>query len=439
MKFSFLMNLMISEINLSFKIIYFFNSIKMIENTNAKNQIVSFDVNTYVENRIQKLMKEHDEVVKEQYYLHKELTDEEYNKLINDLEIRMHNVPEEYLKPTNPYTTEKQIQEQWQLMCIKEKGLIERDMKRMHEFKVFIESERKKLMAVPTNSIKLTSNLRDYISKQIHYYYKDIYVTYYDMFHDKIMHLCPESKDYSKTIKSVYDMKQSKKATKILNEFFDKLKSFLYNLVSKFNDIDTNTQTYMMIEKFMKEKMNSFLMAFDILIGDFIEKQLNYIDDEQMDNSKVAKQYCEHVMAEMNKSLMSDLPEVLNQELNIRCEDFYDSFVWYFSNKIDLNSLRINKEETPEPKVAQRAAREAVKALTAPVIEVKSEKSFIQFLDSLPDEFIECNELVSKYNEYFGTSYSNVGFGKLKLIKDSFEKKPNVKRNGKVLTLYKKK
>ena len=402
----------------------------MIEKANASNQIVSFDVQDYVENRIQKLMKEHDEVVREQYYLHRELTDEEYNKLINDLEMRQHNVPEEYLKPTNPYTTEKQIQEQWKLMCIKEKGLIERDMKRMHEFKAFIESERKKLMTVPTNSIKLTSNLRDYISKQIHYYYKDIYVTYYDMFHDKIIKLCPESKDYSKTIKSVYDMKQSKKATKILNEFFDKLKSFLYNLVSKFNDIDINTQTYMMIEKFMKEKMNSFLMAFDLVIGDFIEKQLNYIDDEPMDNSKVAKQYCEHVMAEMNKSLMTDLPEVLNQELNIRCEDFYDSFVWYFSNKIDLNSLRIKKED--ENKVE-------TKALTALAVEVKNEKSFIQFLDSLPDEFIECNELVSKYNEYFGTSYSNKGFGNLRLIKDSFEKKPNVKRGGKILTLYKKK
>ena len=405
----------------------------MIEKANVSNQLVTFDVQDYVEKRIQKLMKEHDEVVKEQYYLHRELTDEEYKKLINDLEMRQNNVPEEYLKSTNPYTTEKQIQDEWRLMCIKERNLIERDMKKMHEFKAFIESERKKLMTVPTTSLKLTSNLRDYITKQIHYYYKDIYETYYDMFHDKIIKLCPESKDYSKTIKSVYDMKQSKKATKILNEFFDKLKSFLYNLVSKFNDIDTNTQTYMIIEKFMKEKMNSFLMAFDLVIGDFIDKQLNYIDDEPMDNSKVAKQYCEHVMAEMNKSLMTDLPEVLNQELNIRCEDFYDSFVWYFNNKIDLNSLRIKKDE--EVEVSQPKSQ----ALTAPVIEVKNEKSFIQFLDSLPDEFIECNELVSKYNEYFGTSYSNVGFGKLKLIKDSFEKKPNVKRNGKVLTLYKKK
>ena len=408
---------------------------KMIEKANATNQIVSFDVNTYVENRIHKLMKEHDEVVKEQYYLHKELTDEEYNKLINDLEMRQYNVPEEYLKPTNPYTTEKQICDEWKLMCIKEKGLIERDMKRMHEFKAFIESERKKLMTVPTNSLKLTSNLRDYITKQIHYYYKDIYVTYYDMFHEKIINLCPKSKDYSKTIKSVYDMKQSKKATKILNEFFDKLKAFLYNLVSKFNDIDTNTQTYMLIEKFMTEKMNSFLMTFDIIIGDFIEKQLNYIDDDTMDNSKIAKQYCEHVMAEMNKSFMTDLPEILNQELSIRCEDFYDSFIWYFSNKIDLNSLRINKEETPEENITESK----VKSLTVSIVEVKKEKSFIQFLDSLPDEFIECNELVSKYNEYFGTSYTNKGFGNLKVIKDSFDKKPNVKRGGKILTLYKKK
>ena len=31
----------------------------------------SFNVHGYVETRIQKLMKEHEEVVKEQYYLHK--------------------------------------------------------------------------------------------------------------------------------------------------------------------------------------------------------------------------------------------------------------------------------------------------------------------------------------------------------------------------------
>ena len=44
-------------------------------------------------------------------------------------------------------------------------------------------------------------------------------------------------------------------------------------------------------------------------------------------------------------------------------------------------------------------------------------------MKSLTDEFIECNELLNKYNIHFGTEYKSSGVGKLKVIQDNFEKK----------------
>ena len=81
------------------------------------------------------------------------------------------------------------------------------------------------------------------------------------------------------------------------------------------------------------------------------------------------------------------------------------------------------------------------KPLVAEVIEVKSQdknKDFNSFLDLIPNEPIEVNELTEMYNNYFGVNISSRGFGMLKLVKDSFTKESKIIK-GKRVTTYQKK
>ena len=78
------------------------------------------------------------------------------------------------------------------------------------------------------------------------------------MFIDKVKALCPEDKDYSKTIRCVYDMKQSKKAVKILNEFFNQIKSFVMQLIDKLNEF--SFVKFVEVEKEMKYQISKLFM-----------------------------------------------------------------------------------------------------------------------------------------------------------------------------------
>ena len=55
-----------------------------------------------------------------------------------------------------------------------------------------------------------------------------------------------------------------------------------------------------------------------IYIVKFIEKRLNYVDDEVMSDSKLVKRYCEHLMSEMNDAFIKELPEELDEHFKER-------------------------------------------------------------------------------------------------------------------------
>ena len=59
------------------------------------------------------------------------------------------------------------------------------------------------------------------------------------------------------------------------------------------------------------------------------------------------------------------------------------------------------------------------------------------FIQTLPDEEMDIKVIVDMYNNYFGTSYSSVGFAKIKGINEYFTKR-QTKRNGKWVTFYRK-
>ena len=77
------------------------------------------------------------------------------------------------------------------------------------------------------------------------------------------------------------------------------------------------------------------------------------------------------------------------------------------------------------------------KALRAEANKVIKEVSIESFLELLPNDLIEVNELAKMYNNYFGTSKTARGFGMLNDIKGKFVKtSPLI--SGKRITYYRK-
>ena len=93
------------------------------------------------------------------------------------------------------------------------------------------------------------------------------------------------------------------------------------------------------------------------------------------------------------------------------------------------------RSKGPEGQSPERS--KGPKALRAEANKVIKEVSIESFLELLPNDLIEVNELVKMYNNYFGTSKTARGFGMLNDIKGKFVKTSNI-MSGKRITYYRK-
>ena len=153
--------------------------------------------------------------------------------------------------------------------------------------------------------------------------------------------------------------------------------------------------------------------------------------------------YC--LNSDLNFSQEEELPEILNEEFMVCVEDRMEDLSYIWRNQIGCDFVK-NKSLTQN--VATEAQDEETtiveinnKPLIAEVIEVKNQdknKDFNSFLDLIPNESVEVNELTEMYNNYFGVNISSRGLGMLKLVKDSFTKESKISK-GKRVTTYQKK
>ena len=134
---------------------------------------------------------------------------------------------------------------------------------------------------------------------------------------------------------------------------------------------------------------------------------------------------------------MKELPELLDEEFKIAIEDRIEDLSYRGKEQIGYefgkSQKMIEQERTTVVEIND-------KSLVAEVIEKPEEVkevSIDSFIETLPNDEIEINELVEMYNNYFGTTKTTKGFGMLKDIKARFAKK-SVIRSGKRITLYQK-
>ena len=120
------------------------NHINTINNNKSINSVQRLE--QYKTNIMNKYRSEHSEHVAKHYFLHKELTEEEYNQCINNLEECLLHPPEKY------NTTEliKAYKDSVQHEIL----LIKRDQEQTRNFNIFLSEKEEELNQYPTNNSK---------------------------------------------------------------------------------------------------------------------------------------------------------------------------------------------------------------------------------------------------------------------------------------------
>ena len=411
-------------------------------------------IQKFVADKLIKLDEEHKQYVKKTYHFHTEYTKEEYEEMISAVEEDMMKIPEELLKCPPEYSNEerdrymKMVRSAWVNDHKREIELIKRDMKRAEEYKLYRQQKEIELSRYPKSNDDVIRNLKIFINEKVNYYHKDLIDSYFDMFVSKIRMICPKDKDYSRTIASVYQNKNSKKAMNILTKFFDTMKNELLKLSLNVKGIQSDL--YFTMEKLLKGQFLKLIELMHTIIYNFLQMKIDYVDDsEEMSDSRAVKLYAETCMSQLNDMLMNELPELLNEEFKIAVEDRVEDLSCRWKREIGCDFGKVQKQIEQESTTmgfqheVQRTIVEVNgKPLVAEIIEsankVIKEVSIESFLELLPNDLIEVNELAKMYNNYFGTSKTARGFGMLNDIKGKFVKTSDI-ISGKRITYYQKK
>ena len=138
-------------------------------------------------------------------------------------------------------------------------------------------------------------------------------------------------------------------------------------------------------------------------------------------------------ISQINQVLIQELPKALNSKF----EDYYLSLKeMIYGEEEEIKEIPEDKEEEQTAlcaKISENSSEVMKRIRDSEVLSLNL--TLDSFLSTLPDDWIEINELVDMYNKYFNSNVNSRGFSKIKGIKDSFEKKSNIKKNKK-LTLY---
>ena len=404
------------------------NHINTISNNKSINSVQRLE--QYKTNIMNKYRSEHNEHVAKHYFLHKELTEEEYNQCINDLEECLLHPPEKY----NTAELVKSYKDSVQHEIL----LIKRDQEQTRNFNIFLREKEDELNQYPTNNSKLLSNLSKYITTRSNYYLKDLFDSYFDMFVEKVTNLCPEDKDYNKTIRSVYTCRNSRKATDSISNIFHKITTTFNSMIQYLNH--SPLTCYYTIQKLLEKEFDSLLSVAHTLIYNFISNRLDCYDDEPMNDSRAVKAFCEMIMSDLNNDLINILPVELGEELSIRCQDRIEDIDVTFQQRFSISLVNLKPLESLEPPANQ-------KQLTiTPIIQEKvnqpetrrTKPTLESFIENLPLTPIELSILTERYNQTFETNLSPNSISKLKNFREHFDVTRD-RTNGKNITIYTKK
>ncbi len=394
-------------------------------------------IEEYVNKNFDKMYDELVDKANEQIKLYKsakrseKLTEEEQNDIddfIEDLEKQIDLLPEyverklihQYHKENHLYPEMKDELPQTICMlerCKHENELAIADWKEKCLAKEK-EEERKRLqeyLSLPHNNKDVIEHLNEFVHLYVNSNFSELLDEYYTMY-ERLFSDLNKSK-YSKTIRNVFNEKNSKKVMKMFNEHNLIIENRLNHLINyvQFN----KTDNFEAIEFELKKSFGKFIDDHFMSIYQFLNKTLNNLESntKPFENSTALKTFAQMTVSQINQILIQELPNALNSKF----EDYYLTLKEkiYGEDKAS-DEVKENKEYIE--------IKEVSKVLSLDL-------TLDSFMSTLPNNWIEINELVEMYNKYFGSNVNSRGFSRIKGIKDAFEKKTD-RKNNKKTTFY---
>ena len=294
----------------------------------------------------------------------------------------------------------------------------------------------------------------------------------FESFVNKISKICPDDSDYKGTINGIYKEKESFRVTKLFNNLNQTLITFLSELIKSLgpssiysNDVDK----FDSLDDLISDIDNGCWDIYRGILHLINVKISHFSSDSKLKQSLLAKSISRVLLADINTYIVKELPK--------KVEDKLKSFVKQISkNKLlpcdvsqffgpkkesstQSGSLRANgpeqlleltnesdsprgfPERSEEP-VTTKSERPIISDLSDDdiepdsVIKVEPEKTLDDFINTLPREPMDINQIVPLYNAYFpGKNIYSRSLGMILSKTNKFDKRRTT-RNGQKTTLY---
>ena len=406
-----------------------------------------------------------------------EFTDAEYIKMIDNLIkfIELKTIRESAIIGREAY--KEDYKKQWQKSHKEEwedkMKCLEYDMKKTQQFQEDLKALKCKLENYPKSMDDAIKQLQDFVIEQCNDNYQDLLDGFFTTFAKTVEVNSPKDKDYTKTIKSVFDSKCSKKVLKKIESYFKEIQEMLISNTLKLKAVSECGEYTKIFELLKKEFwaliMNGLREEIERIIQVGINKAFGkcYNIRSMMTDSTTVKKYSEHFLTELNQFLIKALPEKITEFIRDKIIDSEKRIAFRFQKEIGFDFALMNdadKAPAKAPIIKESQGEEfdvQVIPDKAPIIEepdsdneeskimpkktmtmagqttmsMAGEKTLESFIQTIPSGWIEVNKLTQMYNEYFGKEISTIGFGKLKDIHTYFEVNKNVEQ-GKKITYY---
>ena len=272
------------------------------------------------------------------------------------------------------------------------------------------------------------------ITKNINSYQQDLLNCIFDSFINKIKSMCPDDENYDGTIKSVYQEKESQKVINLFNSLTNRLIDGFTKLLNNIGSNELYSQDikrFDSLTKLVREIDNTCEKIYMQTIIDSIDNKINQYPSKQMTTSLLVKSYSRTLMTNINSYIIKELSKEIDDEIK-------NSFIKIYElmNHImpKTYSTETNDEglSSPEPKVLNKPM-----ILSKQPIIVDVEKTFDDFIDSLPNEPADINQLTELYNKFFtDKTITSRSLGVLLTQSNKFNK-TRITINGKKTTCYK--
>lgn len=358
-----------------------------------------------IENIMNKMQIEHNDESKRVCYIYNELSLKEYNEWIDDLN-------EELINTTDSNQ---------QALLRKEIEYINRDKQRLINFENKLNNKRAELIQKFSYPIDSAINL---ITKNINSYQQDLLNCIFDSFINKIKSMCPDDENYDGTIKSVYQEKESQKVINLFNSITNRLIDGFTKLLNSIGSNEFYSQDikrFDTLTKLVREIDNTCEKIYMQTIIDSIDNKINQYPSKQMTTSLLVKSYSRTLMTNINSYIIKELSKEIDDEIK-------NSFIKIYElmNHIMPKTYSTETNDECEPMVLSKQ----------PII-ADVEKTLDDFIDSLPNEPADINQLTELYNKFF--TYKTItsrSLGALLTQSNKFNK-TRITINGKKTTCYK--